>query len=365
MREPIDLRRVPATDASGPLTELASGVDALYLSARAALSTAFLDRLEDARSWAEEARRPAPCEIGDTIFGITPHGWGKYRFCLDHPMARLGFTTSRHLPTVRVQPRAQFLHAVGPAETVGLLREVLTPDLGELRFAVSRVDLFADWQGWTLDAGQAERFLCRGDARRTYEVAGRFTGFEFGSRKTKTLCARLYDKTADIAAKGTDWWLEVWGDRYAADSTVYRLEFEIGRPGLVQFDLDTPAQVLDATGALWAYATEQWLTKRSPTCDRTRSRWLIAPEWRQVQGATLRHRAVSLERLRDAHRATSIARLLPGLTGYLASFGALAGTEDIDDTVSAVGHHVRNYEIASRTPFCQRIGRRRDELELR
>ena len=32
---------------------------------------------------------------------------------------------------------------------------------------------------------------------------GILTGFEFGTRKTKTFSARLYDKTADIAAKGT------------------------------------------------------------------------------------------------------------------------------------------------------------------
>jgi hypothetical protein len=35
---------------------------------------------------------------------------------------------------------------------------------------------------------------------------------------------------------------------------VHRLEFEIGRQGLLEFDLNTPAQVLAAVGDLWAYA---------------------------------------------------------------------------------------------------------------
>ena len=96
------------------LRELASGIDALYLSGRAELPKRFLARLEDCRAWAAEAERPAPCEIGQHTFGIVPHGWGKYRFCLDHQMARIGFSTSRHLPTVRVQPRSEFLHAIGP-----------------------------------------------------------------------------------------------------------------------------------------------------------------------------------------------------------------------------------------------------------
>jgi hypothetical protein len=37
-----------------------------------------------------------------------------------------------------------------------------------------------------------------------------------------------------------------------------------------------------------------------------------------VQQATLEHWAVGPQRLRLARRSTSIAKLLPGLTGYLA-----------------------------------------------
>jgi hypothetical protein len=269
------------------------------------------------------------------------------------------------LPTVRIQPRAEFLHSIGPEAVVSSLQETLGPQLGQLHFGVSRVDLFSDWQGWSLTLVNAHRFVCRADARRTYETGGILTGFEFGTRKTKTFSARLYDKTADIAAKGNEWWHEVWGDRYVAGVPVHRLEFEIGRQGLTEFDLDTPAQVLAAAGDLWTYATEQWLTHRSPTGDRTRSRWPLSPQWRAVQGATLCHEPVGIERLRSSRRTSSVAKLLPGLTGYLASLGALIGTEGIDDTVATVGHHLHNYEVISRTPFADRIERRRSELEHR
>ncbi len=347
------------------LRELASGVDALYLSGRAEMPKRFLARLEDCRTWAGEAKRPAPCEIGDLTFGIAPHGWGKYRFCLDHHMARIGFSTSRHLPTVRVQPRSEFLHAVGPAATMATLRETLEAELGQLRLWVNRVDLFADWQGWMLSLDDAHRFVCRAEARRTYEVSGSMTGFEFGSRKTKTLLGRLYDKTADVAAKDTGWWREVWGERYVHGLPVHRLEFEFARQGLVEFDLNTPDQVLGTAGDLWAYATGEWLTYRSLTTDQTRSRWPLAPEWHQVQQATLGHRAVGVERLRLARRSASIEKLLPGLTGYLASLGALIGTEGIEDTLGAIGHHLHTYEIVSHTAFADRVARRRLELELR
>ncbi len=209
------------------------------------------------------------------------------------------------------------------------LHAVLDSELRHLHFWVNRVDLFADWQGWNLTLDDAQRFVCRADARRTYEIAGTLTGFEFGSRTTKTFLARLYDKTADMAAKDSGWWLEVWGERCVPGLPLHRLEFEIGRQGLVEFDLNTPAQVLAAAGDLWAYATTDWLTYRSPTADKTRSRWPVAPEWLQVQQATLGHEAVGIQCLRISRPAASVERLLPGLTGYLASLGALIGTRDI------------------------------------
>ena len=278
--------------AADGIWELASGIDALYLSARLDLPADLVSYLELCREWATEMRRPVPCDIGGTYFGLAAHGWGKYRFCLDHPMARIGFSTSRHLPAVRVQPRAEYLHAESPEAVVATLRALLEPDLGDVHFSVSRVDLFADWQGWDLTLDDAHRFVCRADTRRTYEVGGTLTGFEFGSRKTKTFSARLYDKTADVAVKGSDWWPEVWGEPYEPDLSVHRLEFEVGRQALVEFDLDTPGSVLATTGDLWAYATGDWLTFRSPTADSTRSRWPLAPEWHSVQLATLTHRSV-------------------------------------------------------------------------
>ena len=56
---------------------------------------------------------------------------------------------------------------------------------------------------------------------------------------------------------------------------------------------------------------------------------------------------------------------LSGLTGYLASLGALIGTEGIDDTLGAIGHHLHTYEIVSHTQFADRVARRRSELEHR
>ena len=303
-------------------------------------------------------------ELGDELVGVLPHAWGRYRCCLDHRLARIGVTASRHVPTVRVQPRAEALHSLGPTGTVERLSQLLGPELGPMRWQVSRVDLFSDWHGWTLTAVDAHPFVCRADARRTFEVAGRLTGFTFGSRTTNTLFARLYDKTADVAAKGTTWWLDLWGDRHRPDGPVWRLELEVARAALTQFGVSTVDEVLAAAGDLWAYATGGWLTLQAPcTEDANRSRWPLSPEWRQVQQASLVQRRIGAERIAAARRAASVAQLLPGPTGYLASLGAVVGTHHVEDTVVAAVPHLHDYETVSRTPFIERVERKRAALE--
>lgn len=344
------------------LRELTSGIDALYLSARAVLSPTFLERLEERRRWAGQLRVATPLEIGDEIFAMAPHPWSRYRYCLEHRVARVGLTVSRHLPTVRVQPRAETLHSLGPKGTAALAGKLLEPELGTLSWSVSRVDVFGDWQGWAFSAADAQRFSCRADARRTFEEQGRLTGFGFGSRKSKALYARVYDKSADMAKKGTTWWADIWGDAYRDTDPVWRVEFEFAREALIEFDLSGVDEVLAGAGDLWRYAAGEWLTLREPAKDTNRSRWPLAPEWRQVQQASLTSRLVGADRIARARRKASIARLLPGLTGYLASLAAVVGTEDVDDTVVAAVRHLRDYEAVSRTRFAERVERKREAM---
>ncbi len=352
-------------DAPGPLAELASEVDAFYLSGRAHVPQGFLDRLERDRRVADARHRPVPLVIGEEIAVLADHAWGRYRFCLNTRLGRIGLTESEHLPAIRVQPRAETLHSLGPTATVAAVDALLSPEVAAPSWSVSRVDLFCDVQGWAPCGVDAHRFVCRADARRTFEDRGRLTGFSFGSRRTRTLYGRVYDKSAEVEHKGTTWWHEIWGDAYRPGEPVWRVEFEVARDALVEFGLSSPDEVLCATGDLWRYLTCEWLTLREPKgADVNRSRWPLSEEWRRIQAASLVSRRVGAERIAAARRTASVARLLPGLTGYLAAFAAAAGTDDVDDTVIAAVPHLRDYEAISRTPFAERVERKREARGL-
>ncbi|HEX3842645.1 MAG TPA: hypothetical protein VHU85_17775 [Acidimicrobiales bacterium] len=359
-----DIGHSPSTGPSGEIKELASGVDALYLSGRAVLGPAFLERLVAGRLEAELWEAPVAVVVGGETFDLLPRGSGKYRFCLVHPYGQLSVTPSEQLPSFRIQPRAEFLHGVGPADCVEWFRGVLERECGPVVLTVSRIDLHADWQGWELSGDDRHRFLCRADARATYEDGGILTGFEFGRRSSKTVCARIYDKTAESAKNGSDYWADVWGADYDNESHVVRVEFEINRVGLRQYGLDTPEEVLAATGALWADLTSTWLSYRRRTEDETKSRWPIALEWEQIRRARLVDGTFGIRRMYEGRRRGDLRMLAPGLVGYLSSFAVLTGAKDWASTAGSLAWFVRSYCREGERSFEDRIAVKQRETLL-
>ena len=340
-----------------PLNELASGVDALYLSGRTALPMPFLGRVEAARALAEPASVTVPFWLGGESYGMAPHAFGRYRFCIEHPDGRVGISPSYQLPAFRIQPRSGYLHTVGAAAAAVRFQRLLEAECGEVFFSVSRIDLYVDVEGWNVGIEDRQHFVCRAGSVRTYEEENCFTGFEFGRRSTKTVCARIYDKTADIAHTGANWWSDIW-QRDEGSGPVIRLELEFNREGLAQFGLSGVEETLAAVGDLWRSGTEEWLTHRSPTSDSNRARWPVTTPWTCVQKATLAQRAIGAKRVSRQQRAGLLRRLTPALVGYLVAFAALQGTTGIDDTVAALTRFLRYDEILRGVAFADRVRHR-------
>ena len=241
------------SESANPV-ELASGIDALYLSGMGSAPTVLLDELEAAKSVAVETGQPVDYALGGYPVRVLGSSWQKYKYCAKHELARIGVTASESLPVVRIQPTSLALHALGPETTVLWVRNVLDAAGIDARLQVSRLDLHADWQGLWIDAEERSRFVTRSDRRALYEVTEELSGLTFGTRGA-ALFARIYDKSRELEGKGDDWWLEVWGDEFDPEQRVLRVEFEFSRDVLREFGLRSPEDVFEQVGPLWAYAT--------------------------------------------------------------------------------------------------------------
>jgi hypothetical protein len=343
------------------IRELASGVDALYLSGQASLPETLLAHIEAARAEAEVAGGAVAIDFGGEAVRLAPHAWGKYRYCLTHPYGRIGLTGSKNLPAIRIQPRAEFLHGAGAAGVVNWFRDVVESECGPVLLTVSRLDIHADFQGWNLHGDDRGRFVCRGTARTTYEDVEYFNGLEFGKRESGTVTARIYDKTVEVEKKGSAYWKDIWGSAYEPSLSVLRVEFEIGRGALRQYRLNAPEEVLAAVGALWADLTSSWLSYRIPTDDCTKSRWPVSPEWQAVRRARLAEDAYGIKRMYDGRRRGELERLVRGLTGFLSSVAAVSNGGSLEETLGTTRWLVRSYERRSGPSFEDRTAEKRRE----
>jgi hypothetical protein len=343
--------------------ELASGVDALYLSGRASLPASLLARLESDRALAQELDGSLPFHFGALEMLIAPHAWGKHRYCLTHPYGRIGISPSLNIPAFRVQPRAEFLHGVGVRAAVQGFRDLIEDECGVVKLQVSRIDLFADFQGWDLSGDDRRAFVCRASDLGTFEEKGTLSGLQFGKRSSGAVDARLYNKTNEILTSGSDYWKEIWSDTYDPDRDVLRVEFEVLRGALREFGLDSPEDVLDATGALWAYLTT-WLSYRTPTGDHTRSRWPLAPEWAEVQRARIGEGALGIERTYRGKQRGELAKMMPALVGYVARFGALSDCYSEAEMLEVLKDYLSRYAKESHVSMDHRIWQKRRSLEL-
>lgn len=157
---------VPRSSADGqPMVELASGVDALYLSGRAELPADLLADLDGARSEAAEEGQARDALLGGYPVRVLPSSWLKYRYCVQHELARIGFTPSTKLPAIRVQATSLAIHALGPETTVLWVRNLLDAAGIDAHLQVARLDLHSDWQGFWIDAEERSNFVSYANRR--------------------------------------------------------------------------------------------------------------------------------------------------------------------------------------------------------
>jgi hypothetical protein len=352
-------RQALSPDSNGALVlprVLVSGVDTLHLAVRGVIDEKVWARLDAARREAQATEEVVTVELGDSgqVFNVKGHGLRGYALWLTCPDFELLLGRSQKFPAALVQLHSAYLHSMGVRDAVDLACSAIVHDIfaGDGEVTVSRIDLYADVQGWPLEVGDLTRFVSTARGRKGYleaELEGgqvhkfgrRTTGFVFGR---KDLMCRVYDKTTEIRRRGGVSWLpDLWG-AISADEPVWRVEFQVRRPVLVEFGLREVAETLAGVQDLWRYCSEDWLTYRQPARDRRVRRWPIDPVWRLVQGVTISPELLGVVRQRIAQATEE--RLVQGLQGYLSALAALKGWDELVDALDRTKGLVDAYLLA-------------------
>lgn len=161
--------RVHPVDDQG-LRILASGVDSLYASVRGRLRAGLLESLTEKRAAAGKDGAVLSFGDQDGHFLLRQHGWRGYPFWLSSPRYELFLGAADPFPPGYVALHSSFIHTLGVEEAVEEVGRCLSDAVfeGEPSLVPSRIDVYADTQGWQPGIDDFERFICRGLRRQLY-----------------------------------------------------------------------------------------------------------------------------------------------------------------------------------------------------
>jgi hypothetical protein len=229
-------------------------------------------------------------------FVMSPAGRKPYTYILlnnDFTLKLAKEVLNGSFPEIFIEVRSQFLWRYGYKYVYTFLKEWISTWAEIKSDIVSRADLSTDVTGFP-DI-RIENVVSRGRKRgsyfqlipipqgKVYYYGSKITGWVFGSGP---LMIRIYDKLFESKLVHKEWFQDLWKQGgWDGKSGVARVEIQIRRDFLKDYNVSTFASFEEALADIFRYVTQDWLTLREPSGDKNRSRWPITPFWSEVQSS--------------------------------------------------------------------------------
>jgi hypothetical protein len=215
---------------------------------------------------------------------------------------------------------------------------------------VSRLDLCADFRlpgGITLDTLRQLKVSRSRDLR--LEIGGDTMETAYVGARKAPIVLRIYDKGKEVKAKGIKLWFgELWNTEDLTD--IWRVEFQLRRPALKQFGINSLDDLLTRAGGLWEYLTWEWVSFRLPDNDR-QNRREVHPWWQEVQTLASKYGpAVDIQRVFGSIHPASVEWSVAHIAGCLPSFAARLGIDEYHEALNQLNNDIsqhwfdRNYQ---------------------
>lgn len=339
--EPSSSRMLPVTHpASTPLVEefqfLLCGIDSLDLGIYVVWGSDWKRRLHSLDKKKQQARKNGGLLIAmpsgrNCIF--KPGGKGEnYRFHLQFDAYNLFIGKAARpgtSPNVYLSISAKILWQNGIETALSwIAMDLKAIGGGSIQLVqVSRLDLCADF---LVPGGLSHEFILshkvtRNDKGKLYLDKNELQTYYAADGKSP-IQLRIYNKGLEVKQGGVKlWFLDLW-KRESTDD-IWRIEFQVRRPALKQFGINTLDDLKEKQAGLWGYLTTKWFSLRLPDNDKA-ERKTIHPFWSAVQGCFKNHvpgTDSQVHRDYGTSGAASPEWHLSHIDGCLSSFAAFLG----------------------------------------
>ncbi|MGP8154574.1 MAG: plasmid replication initiation factor [Smithella sp.] len=322
---------------------LLCGIDSLDLGLYVIWGPNWKQRLQSLDKKKQQAMKKNGLLIGlpsgrTCIF--KPRGKGEnYRFHLQFEAYNLFIGKAARpgsSPNVYLSINSKTLWLNGIETALSWINEDLkTIGNGSIQFVkVSRVDFCCDF--W-VPGGLSYEFLLshkvtRNDKGNLYLDKNKLETCYVADVKSP-IQLRMYNKGLEVKKEGTKlWFLDLWQRESMED--IWRVEFQLRRPALKQFGINSLNDLKEKQAGVWLYLTSKWFSLRLPDNEKA-ERKTIHPFWRAVQECFQQNAPAN--EVKRVYRSTGDASLkwyLSHIDGCLSSFAALLGITNRDDAIS-------------------------------
>ncbi|MCE5333493.1 MAG: hypothetical protein LLG06_02785 [Desulfobacteraceae bacterium] len=326
---------------------LITGIDSLDLGLYVQWGSSWVERLRMLDGFKQLAQK----ENGGLLVQMHPerqcliHAGGKgnnYRFHLEYPGYHLFIAKAAcgtKSPNVYVSFNSKALWMGDIEKNLSEIEEDLkTIGKGKIEcIKCSRCDLTADF---LIPGGLSSEFLQSHKVTRSRKSKSYLNGEEletfYAGDADGPVQLRIYNKTREIASNGKkDWFWQLWD--VGPGTVVWRVEFQLRRPVLKEFGVNTLAELQEKAGGIWKYLTEKWFTLRFLDNESTERR-TVHPIWKEVQACAGNFGpGMMLKRNIQGLGTASASWYLSHIYGCLVSVAPLLGCDSLPDTLKQVG----------------------------
>lgn len=318
------------------LRPIRCGVDTLEATFRGDLEFFFMKELIAKKMQAQKSGLEPLRVCGEELF-VKPQGMRLWSHLVTNEDFMFFLSHAANMPPMLVKLTAQGLATRGVEELWSKAKEIASE--AELNPRnLTRIDVAVDFQGWTPGWDEMQHVICTSNFRPVYPNCGAPETFQFGKGD---VVLRLYKKSKEVADTKKAWWHPVWQlCGYDPMQPVWRVEVQLRGAVLAELGMRDPDTALENINGLFRFGLD-WCSLRIPTEDSNKSRWPGHPAWTQLRDAFEPTRP--LGRIRPVKQSMAYDACVARLAGLLASAGAAAEIEDLDELMPHVLRDVRHY----------------------
>lgn len=297
--------------------------------------------------------------INDIDFCLMPNGTKGYAYILRNngyeiKIAQYKSKIMSLLP-IQVRISSEYLWSVGLENSWAIIYNWIVETFGNIEVEkVCRLDLCTHISDIDLTTNWENTYKGTFKKRNIYLTNTPINAITFGSRNSKNVYCRIYNKTLEIQEKKhKTWFYAIWNKNYLNPENVWNIEFEIKSEVLRNYNLYTVNDILTHLKNIWVLCTTKFLIKINN--DNTKvERCSINSEWLEIQKCFDNFKSGPLidREIKEDYDASA---LIPIIIGGITSYCAYKKILTIDDTINNLKENGEKYFTKKATTFEKEI----------